>query len=199
MHGHGVVHLNKDFVDHGYAYIPNVLDRESCDFLTSYIFDCVYKEQLYIHDNQCPLSYGVSGTWRKPFLVLLDRMKPHMETWTGLKLLPSYYYSRLYQPNDELKEHTDRESCEISMTLTLGYEGNVWGFYVKNKKFDINIGDAVIYKGCEIPHKRNKYIEGYWQTQVFLHYVDANGKNKNHANDSLVEKIKIPQRTNLKG
>jgi PKHD-type hydroxylase len=39
----------------------------------------------------------------------------------------------------------------------------------------MNPGDAVVYKGIEKIHWRNKYNEGRWQAQVFLHYVDANG------------------------
>ena len=37
-------------------------------------------------------------------------------------------------------------------------------------------GDAVIYKGCEIVHWREPYNEGTKLAQVFLNYVDANGK-----------------------
>ncbi len=39
----------------------------------------------------------------------------------------------------------------------------------------MEIGDAVMYRGCDKWHWREPYIEGQWQAQVFLHYVDANG------------------------
>jgi PKHD-type hydroxylase len=39
----------------------------------------------------------------------------------------------------------------------------------------MNVGDAVLYRGCEKHHWREPYKEGQWQAQVFLHYVDANG------------------------
>jgi hypothetical protein len=39
----------------------------------------------------------------------------------------------------------------------------------------MNIGDAVMYRGCDIYHWREAYKEGKWQAQVFLHYVDQNG------------------------
>ena len=180
--------LNKDFVEKGYAFVPQVLDKESCDFLTRYLFKCVYDDKDWWHDNQCPKSYAVNGANKKPFQELLIRMKPVMETLTGLSLLKTYHFSRLYQPNDVLIEHTDREACEISMTLTLGFEGNVWGFYANDKKFDMNVGDAVIYRGMDIPHRRDKYIEGKWQSQIFLHYVDANGKYTAHEDDKIILK-----------
>jgi predicted 2-oxoglutarate/Fe(II)-dependent dioxygenase YbiX len=39
----------------------------------------------------------------------------------------------------------------------------------------MDIGDAVMYRGCDIYHWREPYKEGKWQAQVFLHYVDQNG------------------------
>jgi PKHD-type hydroxylase len=41
----------------------------------------------------------------------------------------------------------------------------------------MQIGDAVIYYGMDKHHWREKYTEGQWQTQVFLHYVDAEGEH----------------------
>jgi hypothetical protein len=38
-------------------------------------------------------------------------------------------------------------------------------------------GDAVIYKGCELEHGRDRFDvgESSYQVQVFLHYVTENG------------------------
>ena len=41
----------------------------------------------------------------------------------------------------------------------------------------MNVGAAVVYKGCDLYHWREKYVEGNWQAQVFIHYVDAEGPN----------------------
>jgi PKHD-type hydroxylase len=45
---------------------------------------------------------------------------------------------------------------------------------VSASKIEMDIGDAVLYRGTEKYHWRNKF-KGKWQAQVFLHYVDANG------------------------
>jgi hypothetical protein len=124
---------------------------------------------------------------------------PHFEIASGLKLYPTYSYARLYnQKGEELKNHRDRPACEISASITLGFEGNVWSIYmadeatekdgilkttqqgnneyIKNiSKIDMAIGDAVMYRGCDKYHFREPYFEGQWQAQVFLHYVDQNG------------------------
>ena len=51
------------------------------------------------------------------------------------------------------------------------------------KKINLKPGDGVIYKGHDIEHWREPY-EGDYHMQVFLHYVDANGKFANHKGDS---------------
>ena len=47
---------------------------------------------------------------------------------------------------------------------------------------DMENGDAVIYLGCELEHYREEF-EGEWSSQVFLHYVDSEGPNKDHFKD----------------
>ena len=64
---------------------------------------------------------------------------------------------------------------KISATITLGFAGDIWSIYMAGNKIDMQVGDAVIYKGMEVEHWREQYVEGEWQAQVFLHYVDAEG------------------------
>ena len=42
-----------------------------------------------------------------------------MEKETGLKVLPTYTYARIYKTGDILERHKDRPSCEISTTVNL--------------------------------------------------------------------------------
>jgi hypothetical protein len=42
-------------------------------------------------------------------------------------------------------------------------------------KFEIKKGDGLFYRGCELIHWRDEYMEGQEQAQVFFHYVNANG------------------------
>jgi hypothetical protein len=170
----------QEFKDNGYVYLKNVLDEQSCKNLTEYLKNLVNQQQT-INDEQCPKSQAVHGA--EQFDLLLEQLTPYFEEKLGLKLYPTYSYARLYnQQGEELKNHRDRPACEISATLTLGFEGDVWPIYMgdhENKtngsKIDMAIGDAVMYRGCDKWHWREPYKEGQWQAQVFLHYVDANG------------------------
>jgi hypothetical protein len=117
-----------------------------------------------------------------------------MQKKTGLKLVPTYSYTRLYRTGNILNRHKDRPSCEISTTLCLG--GDHWPIYLdptgENTVIDeykgiikpgapvgveVNLkpGDMLIYSGCELEHWR-KPFEGKLCGQVFLHYNHAEGR-----------------------
>ena len=116
-----------------------------------------------------------------------------MEKKTGLKLVPTYAYTRLYKTGNILKRHKDRPSCEISTTLCLG--GDPWPIFIdptgsdnvinesknihkpnapKGIKYLLKSGDMIIYSGCELEHWREPF-QGKLCGQVFLHYNHANG------------------------
>tara|TARA_B100000768_G_scaffold83201_1_gene78733 strand:- start:233 stop:766 length:534 start_codon:yes stop_codon:yes gene_type:complete len=109
---------------------------------------------------------------------LLQNLQPKMEEETGLKLTPTYSYARIYKKGDILHRHKDRYSCEVSTTLNLG--GDDWPIYLEPSgeegkegiKVDMQPGDMLVYKGCDVEHWREEFT-GENCGQVFLHYNDA--------------------------
>jgi hypothetical protein len=165
-----------------YVHLPDFLDKENCAQLTAELKKLVAQKQT-TQDAQCPKSEAIHGA--QVFDSLLVQLLPHFEQASGKRLLPTYSYARLYAPGDELKNHTDRESCEISATITLGFEGDVWPIYMGDSiekdnasEIKMGVGDAVLYRGMGKHHWREVYTEGKWQAQVFLHYVDADGPHQ---------------------
>ena len=143
-------------------------------------------------DEQVPNTYSHYADIAME--TLLMRTLPVMEKKTGLKLIPTYSYTRLYRTGNILNRHKDRPSCEISTTLCLG--GDHWPIYLDptgaNTVIDeykgiikpgapigveVNLkpGDMLIYSGCELEHWR-KPFEGKLCGQVFLHYNHADGR-----------------------
>jgi len=176
-----------------YVYLPEFLDKGNCAQLVDELRNLIAAGQTH-KDTQCPLSQAIHGA--PVFDSLLEQLVPNFEQASGKRLLPTYAYARLYEPGDELKIHTDRPSCEISATLTLGFDGGVWPIHVgdyaeqgreittehgetkyltNEREIKMGVGDAVLYRGMDKVHWREPYKEGKWQAQVFLHYVDANG------------------------
>ena len=124
---------------------------------------------------------------------LMLKCQPIMEKTTGLKLFPAYTYGRVYKKGDELKKHKDRFSCEISTTMNIG--GDKWPIYLepnptighfengvyqrsksKGIKVDLNPGDMLVYRGCDLEHWRNKF-KGKENVQIFLHYNNQKTAN----------------------
>lgn len=182
------------FNANGYVYLKDFLDINDSKRLALHLKNEAFKRGIF--DSQCPGSRAIRDS--EVFDRLLLEVLPHVEQASGLKLHPTYAYARWYEPGEQLKIHTDRAACEISVTLTLDFDGESWPIYVgkpskEETKFaridsndilvyakdvariETNPGDAVLYKGTEMYHWRDEYTQGKWQAQVFLHYVDANG------------------------
>jgi hypothetical protein len=123
-------------------------------------------------DSQYKNSYSAYGHHVCEALML--QLHPLIESETGKKLLPTYSYARIYWHGSELAKHTDRPSCEYSISICIDYKDKPWDIYFDGECFTLKPGDLVIYKGCEVEHWRLPY-DGVEQTQVFLHYVDAYG------------------------
>ena len=146
------------------------------------------------NDRQVPNSYAKYGDRLMESLLL--HTIPIMQKKTGLNLVPTYAYCRLYKKGNILRKHKDRPSCEISTTLNLG--GDDWPIYLdptgadtvideykeihkpnapKGTRIDLKQGDMLIYSGCELEHWRDEF-KGNVCGQVFLHYNHADGKFK---------------------
>lgn len=199
------------FEKNRYVHLRSFLDKTNCQELTLALKNEASARGWF--DSQCPTSKSIRDS--VTFDKLLVDLLPHFEEASGLKLLPTYAYARWYKPGEVLRIHRDRPSCEISATLTLGFEGNVWPIFMGHPseeptecarvdennntvhakdvgKIGMDVGDAVLYRGCEMYHWRDEYSEGKWQAQVFLHYVDANGPHAEWIYDKR-GKLNLPE------
>jgi len=143
------------------------------------------------HDKQVPGSYAKYAD--RLMETLLIKTIPVMKDKTGLNLIPTYSYTRLYRTGNILNRHKDRPSCEISTTLCLG--GDPWPIFIdptgennvieeykgiikpnapEGVQVNLKPGDMLIYSGCELEHWREPF-QGKLCGQVFLHYNHANG------------------------
>ena len=208
-----------------YQVVKNAISYELANFIFNYFLlkrDAV----KFLYQNNITYDTGLLGTWTDrqipntyscyadPVMeTLMIKVLPKMQQETGLNLVPTYSYARLYKKGDILKRHKDRPSCEISCTLNLG--GDPWSIFIdgtgadtvideyknihkpnapKGTKVLLEVGDMLVYSGCELEHWREPF-EGDTCGQVFLHYNHVNGpfasKNKFDGRPMLgVPKIK---------
>jgi len=189
-----------------YQVIRNALSQELSNFIFNYMLlqrkavDFMMKQnKVNPHnpfmgnrtDPQVLGTYSSYGDWAME--TLLQYMRPIMKEKTGLELIPTYSYTRVYDKGDILKRHKDRPSCEVSTTLHLG--GDPWPIFLdpsggdfvideakqiykpgapKGIRVDLKVGDMLIYAGCDLEHWREPF-EGKVCSQVFLHYNHAKG------------------------
>ena len=71
----------------------------------------------------------------------------------------------------------NRPSCEISVTVNINSDKTPWPIYMDGRPVQLEPGEACVYLGEQVEHHREKFL-GDWAMQVFMHYVDADGPNK---------------------
>ena len=125
-------------------------------------------------DEDCPLSPCAYNYL--PFVRLLARKLEKVEEVCGEKLLPTYAFARDYRHGETLARHTDREACEVSVTLNLSSD-SLWPIYMDGVAVETHPGDAAVYRGMDVPHWREAF-QGQRCVQVFLHYVCLEGPNR---------------------
>jgi len=184
--------LSKELANFIFNYM--MLQRDAVDFMLRH--NKVNPANPFIgtrKDPQIPGAYSKYADWVMETLLMF--MIPVMKAKTGMDLIPTYSYTRLYEKGNILHRHKDRPSCEISTTLHLG--GDEWPIFLdptgannivsgsetttvikpgapKGVRVDLKIGDMLIYSGCELEHWREPF-QGKVCSQVFLHYNHANG------------------------
>ena len=166
-----------------YCFVDKFLTLEETKILTDY---CRLKHRFNMSDFASPTAQ--SNNMDSHFYadhamesLMLNKVNL-MEKVTDLELLPTYSFWRMYTKFADLPAHKDRPSCEYSVTVCIGSCGTKWPIYMDKKPIDLKPGQAVVYKGCEITHSRKEF-QGDWQAQVFLHYVNKNGPNRDFVRD----------------
>ena len=206
-----------NFKKNKFTVIEKAIDSKIANFVYNYflmkrqvartMFDARYISPFTTefgvwNDDQVPNTYSHYSDIAMETLLLA--VQPIMEKQTGLKLIPTYSYARIYKKGDILHRHKDRFSCEISTTLNLG--GDPWPIYIepnskmggliegkgyisnntKGIKVNLKPGDMLVYRGNLLEHWREEF-NGKDCAQVFLHYNDTATKG---AKDNIFDKRK---------
>ena len=179
------------FQEKGYVLVKSFLSKELCDYLYSYCkmrartglllkkYYPDYRKSIDGHFDD-PQAIGDYSCYSDPAMeTILNRSVKKIEQMVGVQLVPTYTFWRLYTNGSELKKHTDRESCEISTTLCIGYESDYcWPMFVNGEPLETEPGDMILYKGVENSHWREPF-RGKFHAQAFLHFNEKDGKYNN--------------------
>ena len=155
-----------------FKIIRGMLTGELLDFLGVYAYNIATLPNEW-KDSQVPDTPAFHDDLAMKNLMCY--LSADMEKYLGIDLIPTYSYLRVYKHGDVLYKHTDKNSCEFSVTLTLKREPeeDIWPIYVETDKINkvsLDSGDGLIYKGSENFHWRDEF-SGSKLAQVILHYV----------------------------
>ena len=143
------------------------------------------------------------GMHYAPMAAFLWGMTPAIGKVIGRNLLPTYSYFRIYRQGDICRVHSDRYSCEHSVSLLLASsDDRPWPLEIghghvnvpkaradsdfRTEGYDsvaMSPGDAVLYQGVHRLHGRITPNPNRWSAHLFLHWVDVDGPYSQHAFD----------------
>lgn len=147
----------------------------------------IYKDEAQVEGSLARYSHPQYRETHSKILKVLEDI-------IGRKLYKTYYYDRFYFTGQELWKHLDRPSCEISVSVHVStnlkqfWPINVSGSLGETISIELERGDALLYKGCELPHWREKMpveseTKNLYYHNIFFHYVLQDGNRAHHAFD----------------
>jgi hypothetical protein len=180
--------MDISFIKKGYVKIPKMITSQTSELL--YINFKLLESITCCEQNKSPHDFHFNDTQVQNCFsyyaslggdAVCLQLLPLIEKEINIELLPTYSYMRIYYKGSILEKHTDRDECEISSTICIKTKGEPWKMNLIDKlgnevEITLEEGDVLIYNGC-LEHWRNEY-SGIEQTQLFLHYVNANGPNR---------------------
>ena len=218
---HGTSWTRNEFFDtNGYLILKNLCDPEKLFHPVPEergLFNWKGSNELdkFTHEEvENQVNGSVARYWHPQYRKIHSKIRSTIELVIGRKLYNTYYYDRFYFPGQELKKHTDRAACEISVTIHVSTNiKESWPIWIKtpdvfedsskkkllstgeNKYVHLEAGDGMVYKGCERPHwrdpmpglvqsKLDKDLDLYYH-QIFFHYVLQDGFRAQYAWDMI--------------
>lgn len=167
----------------GYCVLRDLIPPLQIAAMRRYCRQLVENGNVPLGDDQVEKRYfkhnePMSAFWHRQ----LGRVMSHV---VGHPVKPSYVYFAQYEPGAVLKRHTDRIQAEYTLSIQVAYEPSPepgektpWPIFVDTKgpataEIRLAVGEAVFYRGYELPHYRNELPAGHRSTSLFCHYVHA--------------------------
>jgi hypothetical protein len=167
-----------EFQQQRYAPVGRLIHPFHIAALRRYYRHQLRSGKLRLGDDQSPLRYIAYNDPVARFFH--QQLAAAVSTFAGQPVKPSYVYLGSYQPGATLEKHTDREQCDFSVSLCLDYapeprQATPWPIHLHKQSGKVTvfqaIGDALLYRGCQVPHSRGPLPEGHTSTSIFFHYV----------------------------
>jgi len=169
---------SRQYRERGYAAVAGLIHPFHVSALRRYYRCQVRTGRMILGDGQSSRRYvahndSVARFFHHQLTAVVRRL-------AGEPVKPSYVYVASYQEGAELQRHTDREQCEFSITFCLDYSPEPalaagWPLTLHTDEGTVMVhqalGDALFYRGRQLPHSRAALRQGHTSTSIFFHYV----------------------------
>jgi hypothetical protein len=165
------------FADHRYCELPQLLHPAHVGALCRYYEALIGTGKWKLGDEQVELRHG----WHNE---MVSRYFHHQLTeivsrTAGEPVRPSYAYLSAYRPGAVLKPHVDRKQCVFTLSVMIEPRSELfrerWPLWFQTHQGNISLtqtsGDGVLFRGCELPHWRDRPPRGHVSTTLIFHYV----------------------------
>lgn len=170
--------LSQQLAKSSYAVVHNLVSPLQVSFLRQYFRELEREGYLTRGDNQVERRHVM---YREPLSSLLhEQMNPFIGDVTGSATRASYSYFGVYLPGALLQKHKDRPQCQWNLSLIWDTRPErprdaAWPLYLdvngNTHEIKLAMGDALLYRGTEHFHWRERQPARNRTTATFFHFV----------------------------
>lgn len=173
-----VSQISSQFRTRGFAPVRGLIHPFHISALRRYYRWQIRNGRFPLGDGQSPLRYAAHNDPAARFFH--QQFANTVSALAGQRVKPSYSYVASYQSGAALEKHTDREQCAFTLSVCIDYapeprQATPWPLHLHPSTGTVaiyqSLGDALLYRGREIPHSRHKLPAGHTSTSIFFHYV----------------------------
>ncbi|WP_428265316.1 sulfotransferase [Haliangium sp.] len=168
-----------------YCTLPGLLQRAYVAALAQYYRALVDTGEWALGDGQVERRHG----WHDEPLAryLHHQLIELVSGVAGEPVKPSYCYASAYRGGAALHAHLDRRQCEYTMSVLVDHSSGQYAGHMSDaesapwplwfqapggkRSVTLALGDAVLFRGCELPHWREAAPPDWAQTMLLFHYV----------------------------
>ena len=160
-----------------YTHLPGLLNPVFTAGVAAYYRAMLDSGSWPLGDGQVRRRHG----WHNERLArfLHDQLVDVASRVARRPLKPSYSYTSAYRGGASLDAHMDREQCDYTMSLMVDESSLVaagsWALWFHapagRQSVSMSVSDAVLFRGCELPHWRAEASGNHQQINLLFHFV----------------------------
>src|ERR1019366_8112023 len=165
------------FEQRRYCELPSLIHKAHVAALGRYYRELIDLGNWAAGDEQVRQRHGQHNETMSRYFH--HQLADFVSRVAGEPVKPAYAYVSAYREGAILKPHVDRKQCVFTLSLWID-EGSersteAWPLWFETHNGKVAItqkpGDAVLFRGCELPHWRDRPLPGSVSTTLLFHYV----------------------------